>query len=163
MRRLFKHVVFINGSTSSLPPVDILLLSKVISGQCKISLTRCPASLIPSSSRLCLPLGWIHRFWRISHAEVGGGTDSRWVFHSVHRMDMAMTPSPHTTADFLPSGNVRRVLCSTISSGRSVSAPLQGPFLLVDTLFPLGVDQPFFTVPSVFSSTGWCRRRLSLG
>ena len=75
---------------------------------------------------------------------------------------MVVALPPHTIADFLPSGNVRRVLCSTISGGRSVSAPLDGTSSLVDTMFPLDVVPHFFMVPCVFSSSGCCRRRLSL-
>ena len=65
-----------------------------------------------------------------------------------------VVPPPRASADCLPSGNVRRVLCATISTGKSVSAPPDGASSLVDTLFPLGVDPPFFTIPSVFSSSG---------
>ena len=161
-KRLFPSVCFINGSVSPLPAVDILLLSKITLGQCSISLNTCPASLILSSSRLRLPIGWVHNFWRIRHADVGGCTDGCWVLHSAHRVDFVVVPPLHSIDEFLPRGNVRRVLCSTVSSGKSVSAPPAGVSSLVDTLFPLGVDPPFFTVPSVFSSSGWCRRRLSL-
>ena len=75
---------------------------------------------------------------------------------------MTVAPLQYTTTDFLPIGNVRRVLCAIISSGKPVSAYLDGASSLVDTLFPLGVDPPFFAVSSIFSSSGWCRRRLSL-
>ena len=84
------------------------------------------------------------------------------MLHSAHRVDNVVVPPQHVATDYLPSGNVRRVLCSTISSGKSVSAPPEGVSSLVDTLSSLGVDPPFFTVPSLFSSSGWCRRRLSL-
>ena len=154
LKRLFLNVVFINGSTSPLPSVDVLLLSRVTLVQYRIGLYHCSASLILSSSRLCLPLGWCHNCWRIPHADVGGCTDCCWVLHSAHRADMAVTPPQNSSANFLPSGNVRRVLCATISSGKSVSTSPGGASLLVDTLFPLGVDPPFFIVPSVLSSSG---------
>ena len=55
---------------------------------------------------------------------------------------MTIVPPQHSTAVFLPSGNVRRVLCATMSSGKFVSAPPNGASSLVNTLFPLGVDPP---------------------
>ena len=162
LKRLYPRVVFISGFTSPLPPVDVLLLSRVTLGQCNISLKHCPFSLILSTARIRVPLGWRHQYWRIPHAEVGGCTDGQWVLHSASRLGLAVDPLPHSSSDFLPSGNVRRVLCSTVSGGKPIAAPIAGSSSLVDTLFPLNVVTPFFIVPSVFSPSGWCRRRLSL-
>ena len=58
-----------------LPPVDILLLSKITLSQCHVVLDQCPASLLLSSLRLPSIKGWVHRFWRVKHSLVGGCTD----------------------------------------------------------------------------------------
>ena len=50
LKRLYPRVVFISGLTSPLPPVDVLLLSRVTLGQCNISLEHCPFSLILSTA-----------------------------------------------------------------------------------------------------------------
>lgn len=81
LRRLFPNVVFINGSTYPLPPVDVLMLNRVTLVQYCIGLLQCPASLILSSSQLRLPSGWIHNFWQIPHTDVGGCTDGYFTRH----------------------------------------------------------------------------------
>lgn len=43
-----------------------------------------------------------------------------------------------------------------------MSTPSVEGSLLVDTLFPLGVDPPYFNLPSICAPSGWFRRRLSL-
>lgn len=106
-------------------------------------------------------MGWRHQFWRISHAEVGSFTDGYWVLNLASWLGIAVASPFHTSADFFPSGNVRRVPSSKISNGQPVSTPLAVYSSLVDTLFPLGIVSLFFTVPSVFSLSDWCRHRLS--
>ena len=48
----FPTVSFVDGNVDLLPPVDILLLSKIILSQCNLVLDQCPVSLLLSSSRL---------------------------------------------------------------------------------------------------------------
>ena len=66
-RTVLPTAAFINGFTSSLPSVDILLLSGVTLLNCRISLLECPSSLILSTSRLRAAFGWISRFWKLPH------------------------------------------------------------------------------------------------
>ena len=87
--RLYPSVVFIDGFTSPLPPVDILLLSRVTLRQCNITLALSPFSLILSTCKLRSSLDWIHKFWPVSHSHTGGSTDDRWVLHSLHRLGYA--------------------------------------------------------------------------
>ena len=61
-RQVLPTATFINGFTSSLPSVDILLLSGVTLVTCRITLFDCPSSLILSTSRLRVAFGWIPRF-----------------------------------------------------------------------------------------------------
>ena len=75
LKRLFLRVVFISGPSFSLPPVNVLPLSQITLGQYNIDLHHCPASIIISTSRIRVLLGWIRKFWRIFHADVGGCTD----------------------------------------------------------------------------------------
>ena len=60
-----------------------------------------------------------------------------------------------------PRGIVRRVICSTVSSGRPVSPPSPTKKLLVDTLYPIGCYIPYFILPSIFSTSSWCKRILN--
>ena len=154
-------MIFISGPSSSLPPVDVLLLSQITLGQCNIYLYHCPISLILSTSRLRIPLGWGRQFWRISHANVGGCIDGHLVLYSASRLGLAVALPPHSSTDFLTRDNERRVMCSTISNRQHISNPLAGSSSLVDTLFSLGITGLFFIVPSVYSPPGWCHRRLS--
>ena len=63
-RRLFPSLLFLNGLTEPLPPVDVLLLSKITLPQCSISLSSCMDSLILSTSRLhSFSSDWARRFW----------------------------------------------------------------------------------------------------
>ena len=151
-----------NGFISSLPQFDILLLSKVTLRQCKIRLHHFYASLIPLTSRIRIPLGWKHQFWCLSHEEIGGYIDDHRVLHLTHRLYKMVAPLYHTDKGLLLSGNIKRVLFSTISNVKLVPPPSTGASFLVDNLFPLGIGPHFFTVYSVFSKSGWCRRRLSL-
>ena len=60
--RLFPTVILLDGLHSSLPPVHILLLSKVTLTPCNINLQTCPASLILSTSRLRVSRGWQYNY-----------------------------------------------------------------------------------------------------
>ena len=58
----FPTVSFVDGNVDLLPPVDILLLSKIMLSQCNLVLDQCPVSLLLSSSRLLSVKGWVYRF-----------------------------------------------------------------------------------------------------
>ena len=62
----FPTVSFVDGNVDLLPPVDILLLSKIMLSQCNLVLDQCPVSLLLSSSRLLSVKGWVYRFWRVN-------------------------------------------------------------------------------------------------
>ena len=117
--------------------------------KCRISLATCPASVILSTSRFRVPLGWLSRFWIISHPEVGGCSDGRWRLYSAHRTDFTSVPSSSTDPS-LPSGNIRRVLCATASGCRNMVVPSITETNVLDTLCLLQGFTPNFVVPSIF-------------
>ena len=75
LRRCVPWANFVNRFDNGLPPMDILLLSKVTLVQCKICLDHCPFSVFLATTQLSDRLGWIRRFWDMEHAFVGGCTD----------------------------------------------------------------------------------------
>ena len=153
LRRLYPSVVFIDGFTSPLPPVDILLLSKVTLRQCNITLAHSTFTLVLSTCKLRSSLGWIHKFWPVSHSHTGGSTDGRWVLHSLHRLGYASLPL-WTSFPSLPSGNIRRVINTTEPGG----TPAEAPSTLVDSLdilYPLSDENKSYLVPSVFMTSGF--------
>ena len=77
------------------------------------------------------------------------------MLYLVHSLNIVVTSPPLHTDHFLPSGNISRILCSTISCDKPVSTPSVGVVLLVNTLLLLGVDPPFFITFSVFVPSGW--------
>ena len=137
-----------------------MLLSKVTLGKFKKRFNHCPTSLILSTSRFRVSLGWKYWFWRITYAKVGGYTDGSWLLYSAHRLDMVIIPALHSCRVH-PRGNVRQVIYSTISSGRHVPTPFEGESLLVDPFFTLGVTPPYFILPYLIFFL-LCWRRLSL-
>ena len=160
-RRLFPSLLFINGFTEPLPPVDVLLLSKITLPQCSISLSSCLASLILSTSRLhSISSGWARRFWKFYHPNVGGAIDAFFTVFSLARIPNVVHPS-FSTSLHLPAGTLRRVLSATTTGGRPCAPPLLSNHL--DGLYSPCKTLPYFVVPSVFMKTGWSRRRLSLG
>ena len=105
-------------------------------------------------------MGWIHKFWPVSHSHTGGGTNGRWVLHSLHRLGYVALPL-WTSFPALPSGNIRRVINTTEPGG----TPAAAPSTLVDSLdilYPLGGANKAYLVPSVFMTSGFCTRLLSL-
>ena len=46
LAKVFPNITFVDGFTTPLPVVDVLLLSRVTLGQCNILLKHCPAALI---------------------------------------------------------------------------------------------------------------------
>ena len=75
-RRLYPSILFINGIAEPLPPIDVLLLSKITLPQCSTSLSTRMASLIPLTSRLhSISSGWARRFWKFHHSNVGDAID----------------------------------------------------------------------------------------
>ena len=161
----FPDATFINGHTQPLPVVDVLLLSKTTLGQCNVVLKHCPSSLVLSTSRLRCSGGWVKRFWRLSHAQVGGCSNGTWTLHSVHRLGY-LSPAPLSQSISLPAGSVHRVVDARAGNGRPVPCPTSTSASTSGTschsLFPL--DNPFarFTVPSAFTPSGWCLRTLTL-
>lgn len=140
--------------------MDILLLSKVTLTTCNIILYNCPASLILLTSQLRVSSGWQYNSWPLSHAEVGGCTDDSWVLHSASRWDMMVIPvlpSPQ----IIPPGNVRCAVCSTVYRGQPSPPPSSSDTSLLDTLYSLAGSPPSFILPSVFSTLGWYKPRLS--
>ena len=93
LRRCFPCANFVNGFDNVLPPVDILLLSKVTLAQCQISLDHCPCSLILATIRLRDRLWWIRRFWDVKHTFVGGCSDGHCRIHSLHRSNTVYAPN----------------------------------------------------------------------
>ena len=139
LRRLYPSVVFIDGFISPLPSVDILLLSRVTLRQCKITLAVSPFSLVLSTCKLSSSLGWIHKFWPVSHSHKGGSTDGSWGLHSLHRLGYTSSPL-WTSFPSLPSGNIRRVVNTTEPGG----TPAEAPSTLVDSLdilYPLSGEK----------------------
>ena len=109
LRRLYPSLTFIDGVTSLLYAIDILLLSCVTFHQCCVNVPLSPVSLVLSTTLLRASLCWIHRFWPVSRAYTGGSTNGKWNLHSLHRvgfvsiLDWSAFPA-------LPSGNIRSVL-----------------------------------------------------
>ena len=165
LAKVFPHVTFVDGFTTPLPAVDVLLLSRVTLGQCNILLKHCPVSLILSSSRLKCVLGWVSKFWKLSHAQVGGCSDGSWIIYSVHRLGY-LDPAPLSQSISLPVGSVHRVIDARAGNGRPVSCPSEDSVstsgISCHTLFPLRNPFARFVVPSAFSSTGWCLRTLTI-
>ena len=161
LRRCFPYAKFVNGRDHVLPPVDILLLSKVTLSQCKISLNHCPCSVIIATTRLRDHLGWIRRFWNIKHAFVGGCTDGHWRIHSLHRSRTVYAPNVEKHHK-LPSGTIRRMVNSTISRGKVVVAPSSDTLQAIDEMYLIANASTVFLLPSVFSTTGWVKRQLHL-
>ena len=161
LRRCFPCANFVNGFDIVLPPVDILLLSKVTLAQCQISLDHCPCSVILATTRLRDRLGWIRRFWDVKHAFVGGCTDGHWRIHSLHRSNTVYAPNVNKH-DELPSGTIRRVVNSTISRGKVVLAPSTDILQAIDGMYSIANTATSFLLPSVFSTTGWVNRQLTI-
>ena len=159
-RTVLPNAAFINGFTSSLPPVDILLLSGVTLLNCSISLKNCPSSLILSTSRLKVAFGWISRFWKLPHRMTGGCTDGVWKVYSLHRASFVSPPCLFTSPS-LPAGSLRRVLNTSASGGCNISLPSADRVRLLDDVCKLNHLKSLFSVPSVFYPSGWRSRRLS--
>ena len=125
--KLFPEYNFIDGSTTSLPAVDILLLSKVSLSRCMIKLSSAPFSLLVTTSnniskgcwRSVRDIAWKKKFWIVPHTQVGGGTTGLFKLHSLSRISYFELPSisflPH-----LPSGNVGRVVDEMSGAANSV-------------------------------------------
>ena len=75
VKNCFLNVAIINGNHCSLPPVDIILLSRITPLYCCIFLSSCSLALVLSISRLRHLHGWTLRFWKVKHYTVGGCTD----------------------------------------------------------------------------------------
>ena len=105
------------------------------------------------------------KFWKLSHAQVGGYSDGSWIIYSVHRLGY-LDPAPLSQSISLPVGSVHRVIDARAGNGRTVSCPSEAAAstlgISYHTLFPLKNPFARFVVPSAFSSTGWCLRILTL-
>ena len=92
---------FIDDSTTSLPAVDILLLSRVALSRCTITLSSAPFSLLITTasniSRGCWrPVRDIRRkksFWTVPHSQVGCGTTALFKLYSLSRISYFELPS----------------------------------------------------------------------
>ncbi|GKY95914.1 hypothetical protein MPSEU_000552000 [Mayamaea pseudoterrestris] len=106
-----------------------------------------------SYSRGNVPLGWIRTSHLIRHSELGGVTNGEFVVHLATRSDAPLAKLPQEVG-------VRMYLASIIdktANGVPCSPPTNAEDVLVD-LRQLG-DR--YVVPSVFSRTGFVRRKLS--
>ena len=65
------------------------------------------------------------------------------------------------TSRSLPSDSLRRVINSSVSGGRDIAQPSAARVGLLDSVCKLIHFKSLFSLPSVFSSSGWCYRRLS--
>ena len=105
------------------------------------------------------------KFWKLSHAQIGGCSDGNWTIYSVHRLGY-LDPVPLSQSISLPVGSVHRVIDARAGNGRPVSCPSDTSAstsgISCHTLFPLRNPFARFVVPSAFSSTGWCLRTLTL-
>ena len=161
LRRCFPGAKFLNGFDVILPPVDIILLRKVTLPQCKISLDHYPAGLILATTRLRDRLGWLRRFWELDHTFVGGCADGHWRIHSLHRSNTFYAPDVGNLHQ-LPSGTIRRVVNSTISRDKVVSAPSSVDLQAIYKIYSIENTSDLLLLPLVFSTIGWCKRQLHL-
>ena len=162
--KLFPDLTFIDGSTTSLPSVDILLLSRVSLSRCMITLSSAPFSLLVTTSNNILrsvrDIAWKKRFWIVPHTQVGGGTTGLFKLYSLSRISYFELPVisflPH-----LPSGNVGRVVDEMTGAANSVlDTSLE--HLLSSDLFPLWGQDTLFKVKSIFTPARWQIRSLDI-
>ena len=146
-RRLYPSILFINGIAEPLPPIDMLLLSKITLPQCSTSLSTRMASLITLTSRLhSISSGWARLFWKFRHPNVGGAIDvSFTVFFLSQIYDVVS--QPFTTSLYLLAGTLRRVLSTTTTGGCSNDSPLHSKYL--DSLYSPYKALPYFVVASI--------------
>ena len=62
----------------------------------------------------------------------------------------------------LPPGNIRRVVNPCASRGRAIPLPSASHMSRLGSLYPLQDQSSPIKVPSVFTESGWCSRRLTL-
>ena len=74
--------------------------------------------------------------------------------------------TPLSQSISLPASSVYRVIDARAGNGRPVSCPhstsSSSSGILCHTLFPLGNSFTRFVVPSAFTPSGWCLRKLTL-
>ena len=120
-----------------------------------------------SSSHLPLTLqrGLVVTILKLSHAQAGGCSDGSWTIYSAHRLGY-LDHVPLSQCTFLLAGSMHRVIDARAGNGYPVSCPddaLVSPSgISCYCLFPLQNPFAWFTVPSMFTSTGWCLRTLTL-
>ena len=153
MRRYFPYAKFVNGRDHVLPPVDILLLSKVTLSQCKIFLNHYPCSIFITTTRLRDHFGWIRRFWNVKHAFVGGCTDGHWRVHSLHRSRTVYAPNVEKHHKLL-SGTIHRVVNFTISRGKVVVASSLDTLQAIDGMYLIANASTVFCYLRCFQQQG---------
>ena len=136
LQRAYPSLISIDGFSSPLPSVDIILLSRVMLIQCKISLQYCPASFILSTTRLRVASGWVSQYWEIKHSHTGGCTDGCWTLYSLHRVQFVSVPDLDCSLA-LPPRNIRRVVSPCASGGRTIPLPSASHMARLDSLYPL--------------------------
>ena len=166
VKNCFLNVAIINGNHCSLPPVDIILLSRITPLYCCIFLSSCPLALVLSISRLRHLHGWTLRFWKVKYYTVGGCTDGSWNIYSLHRVGFLLHPTLLSLV-LVPMGNIQRVLNPCAGKGTPVGSSTVSRMLrttntfLVSETFSVANSECKVVVTSVYSSSSLCARCLS--
>lgn len=129
-----------------------------------------PSAGIISRRRVRYPTAATHNytFQKVKHSTCGGVTDALWEVHMYNPVgtNWVWDPSPRAGRDL-------KSVVDSLVTGRDCPAPskalsmdlevkmLRPSVFHVGGLFPSGVAKPKFVVPSIFSPTGWVRRKLT--
>jgi hypothetical protein len=169
LRKVYPKIVFTTDLQYCRPVVAVFCDARplgIATTWVELQLMFC---LQPSSR---VPPGWMTCSALFSHSDAGGCTDSS---QRVHCMARSGSLYERQLPPKVIPGCVYTIASDTVDSGRQAPPPthrrLPSCALLKvgksvyhgGGLYPTGLQEhPIFLLPSVLSSSGWCRRRLTL-